>query len=273
VRTVKMGGDPGSAMLEPIAAQPGADALITVSTGGLGAFTAQWSHESGRPRPATSRSVERVLLTGTEAVKDTVSVGWLPPVDSVSLGRMPNGYEFKRPRLRTFAPRLYWGVMPDGRVAFSDSTTFAVKIAEAGTGVVRILTRPIPPEPVTDGVIRGEKGRRLAELEEEAEPGEDLREERDRIDDLRFFTEIPVIRGLAVTLDGDIWVMRRGEAPVSDGPIDLLTADGRYLGSYRPGATEIPDAFGPDGLVAFIETDELDVETVVVKRLAARPVN
>ena len=89
-----------------------------------------------------------------------------------SVGRMPNGYEFKRPRLRTFAPRLYWGVMPDGTVAFSDSTTYAVKIAGAGPGIVRILTRPIPPEPVTDGVIRGEKRRRIAELEEEAEPGD-----------------------------------------------------------------------------------------------------
>lgn len=273
VKTVKMGGDPGSAILEPIAAQPGADALITVSTGGLGAFTAQWTHESGRPAPATSRPVERVLLTGTQAVKDTVAVGWLPPVDSVSLGRMPNGYEFKRPRLRTFAPRLYWGVMPDGRVAFSDSTTYAVKIAEAGVGIVRILTRAIPPEPVTDRVIRTERRRRLSELEEEAEPGEDLREERERIDNLKFFTEIPVIRGLAVTWDRGVWVMRRGEEPVSDGPIDLLAADGRYLGSYRPGATEIPDAFGPDGLVAFIEADELDVETVVVKRLVANPEN
>lgn len=28
-----------------------------------------------------------------------------------------------------------------------------------------------------------------------------------------------------------------------------------------------PDAFGPDGLVAFIETNELDVQAVVVKRL------
>ena len=30
------------------------------------------------------------------------------------------------------------------------------------------------------------------------------------------------------------------------------------------------DAFGPGGLVAFIETNELDVETVVVKRVLGR---
>ena len=29
----------------------------------------------------------------------------------------------------------------------------------------------------------------------------------------------------------------------------------------------MPSAFGPDGLVAFVERDELDVQTVVVKRL------
>ena len=29
----------------------------------------------------------------------------------------------------------------------------------------------------------------------------------------------------------------------------------------------MPDAFGPDGLVAFVETNELDVQTVVVMRL------
>lgn len=31
-----------------------------------------------------------------------------------------------------------------------------------------------------------------------------------------------------------------------------------------------PAAFGPDGLVAFIERDELDVDTVVVRRRVAR---
>ena len=53
----------------------------------------------------------------------------------------------------------------------------------------------------------------------------------------------------------------------SDGPIDVVTPDGRYLGSYPSGATDLPSAFGPDGPVAFIEKDELDVPTVVVKRL------
>ena len=51
------------------------------------------------------------------------------------------------------------------------------------------------------------------------------------------------------------------------GPIDLLTADGGYLGTYPADATRMPSAFGPDGLVAFIERDELDVPTVVVRRL------
>lgn len=45
----------------------------------------------------------------------------------------------------------------------------------------------------------------------------------------------------------------------------MVTSVGRYLGSY-PAGTRMPDAFGPDGLVAFIETDALGVQTVVVRR-------
>ena len=64
-------------------------------------------------------------------------------------------------------------------------------------------------------------------------------------------------------------MQRRGEEPESDGPIDVLTAEGAYVGTYSTGATEMPDAFGPDGLAAFIERDELDVPRVVVRRLPA----
>ena len=46
--------------------------------------------------------------------------------------------------------------------------------------------------------------------------------------------------------------------------------DGRYLGSYPAGMTALPAAFGPDGLAAFIETNELGVQNVVVGRMTAR---
>ena len=44
---------------------------------------------------------------------------------------------------------------------------------------------------------------------------------------------------------------------------------GRYPGTYSAGAIAMSAASGPDGLVAFIETDRLDVKTVVVRRLAS----
>ena len=83
----------------------------------------------------------------------------------------------------------------------------------------------------------------------------------------RFYHEIPVIRSLATTWEGRIWVQRGGEEPDSDGPIDVLTAEGAYVGTYATGTTEMPDAFGPHGLAAFIEFDEFDVASVVVRRL------
>ena len=64
--------------------------------------------------------------------------------------------------------------------------------------------------------------------------------------------------------------MRQGDELIGDGPIDILTAGGEYVGTCPTAATKMPDAFGPDGLAAFIELDELEVASVVVRRL---PVN
>ena len=86
--------------------------------------------------------------------------------------------------------------------------------------------------------------------------------------DVPFYPELSVIEALSATWDGEIWVQRRAEEPGDDaGPVDVLTPDGRYVGTYPTGAIALPDAFGPHGLAAFIERDEMDVETVVVKRL------
>ncbi len=61
--------------------------------------------------------------------------------------------------------------------------------------------------------------------------------------------------------------MRQGDELLGDGPIDVVTSDGVYVGTYRAPATKMPDAFGPGGLVAFVELDEFDVASVVVRRL------
>ena len=56
---------------------------------------------------------------------------------------------------------------------------------------------------------------------------------------------------------------------MSDSPIDVLNTEGQYLGSYATGEMEMPSSFGPDGLTAYVETDEFNVPTIVVRRLPA----
>ena len=145
---------------------------------------------------------------------------------------------------RAFTPRLHWDVLADGRVAYSDSSDYAVKIADAGRGVVRVVRRPFLPEPVTDGAKRAERERRR-ERPDSVGNGWTMIDPGERLHNLEFFPEVPVIRGLAVTWDGHIWVLRRGEEPTADGPIDVLAPEGRYLGSYRAGTVEIPEALRP----------------------------
>ena len=90
------------------------------------------------------------------------------------------------------------------------------------------------------------------------------------IEDMQFFPEVPVLYALRSTWEGNLWVQRRGEEPDVDlGPIDVLTPDGRYLGTLDR-RMRMPHGFGPNGLVVFIEKDEFDVPVIVVNRGAAR---
>ncbi len=217
----------------------------------------------GDSRSHTSRPVERISLEGEVATKDTVSEGWLPE-DGESLYT-------GLPQVRVFGSRMLVGVLPDGSVAFSDSTAYKIRIARPGAGVWRILLRALRPTPVTGRMISAEKDRLRGRIA--GRSGALAQYENERIDNRPFSDEVAILRALRTSWNGEIWVQRHGEEPIDDfGPIDVLTMDGRYLGSYRTGAVEMPVAFGPDGLMAFIETDELDVRTVVVRRQSG-PIN
>lgn len=269
-RLVRMAEPTGVTGTGPVEAQPGSDAVIGVPTLATAMVITAAAFSAPVTFP-TSHPFERTILSGEETVTDTVAEAWLPPVDISDMDHTDLVNAAPRPtaHLPEFSPELHWGVLPDGRVVFSDSATYAVKIVEAGAGVVRILTRPFQPEPVTGRMIRAERRRRVDRLEENAAPGANLPARRRRIAELEFHTELSVIRRLATTWDGHIWVLRRGAGPLNDGPIDVLTPDGRYLGSYPAGTTALPAAFGPDGLVAFVEVSELGVQTVVVSRVVS----
>ena len=268
-RMVRM-AEPGVASVGRVVAQPGSDAVVGVPTQSR-IMVFSGAVFDVPVRFPVSHALVRIILSGEETVRDTIVEAWLPPIDSEGMDRVDIANYAPRPTslLPEFSPEFHWGVLPDGGVAFSDSSTYAVKVAAPAAGVVRILKRPFPSEPVTGRIIRAEKDRRVRRLEETAEPGTDLSARRRGIEGMEFYTELSVIRGLGTTRDGHIWVLRRGDGPSDDGPIDVLAQEGRYVGSFPAGTTALPTAFGPDGLVAIVERNELGVQTVTVKRVLA----
>ena len=240
-RLVRMANPTGVTRVGRVVIQPGTDAVIGVPT-----LATTWVIMTAAFREPVrfpmSHPFERTTLSGEEADTDTVAEAWLPPIylEGLSNTRLLNAAPIPTTLLPEFSPELHWGVLPDGRVVFSDSSTYAVKVAEAGAGVVRILTRPFQPEPVTGRIIRADKDRRLRRLEETAAPGANLEGRRSRIENLEFHNELSLIRGLGTTWDGHVWVLRRGDDPHDDGPVDVLGPEGRYLGSYRAGAMKDP---------------------------------
>lgn len=253
-RRVRMGLEDAGGALRDFIPDPAGDALFSA----VGSQMLLLVYGENAPTH-TTRPIERLDLAGDVVARDTVVDGWLPPgVEWLTSGsRQPT----------EFGPRMLLGVLPDGTVAFSDSSAYGVKLLRPGAGVQRILRRPLQPVRVTNRMIEAEKDRQRSRP---VSPGME-RYERELIDGLVFAEVVSIVRELGVGWDGEIWVQRRGEEPIDDdGPIDVLTVDGRYLGSYRAGTTAMPDAFGPDRLVAFIEEDELGVQTVVVKRVVGR---
>lgn len=250
-RSVRMPGNLFYGMRTLLPARDGQN-VITTSFSAL-----SMGSPAGGPEPSF-RPVYRFVLTGDEAVQDTVIRAWRPPGD-------PDG----------FGPELVAGALPGGELVYTDSSAYAIKVAAGNGELTRVLTRPFQPEPVTARIRDREIERQLEEEEERAARRNSrfaaaLAEmARERIQNMEFYHEVPVVRDLQTSWEGTIWVLRRGEEPASDGPIDVLTPDGRYIGTFAAGTTAMPDAFGPDGLAAFIERDEFDVASVVVRRLPA----
>ena len=269
--------------------------------------------------------IERVSLAGNRISTDTVVRAWRPseglsvrtamsanpaamtgddPSSGFSLGDMELPW--------IFAPPFEYGVLPDGGLAYIDTVSYRVKITGPEGETLRVIRRPIEPEPVTEE-FRAEMmvayKNAAANAQEmlgdgpEAEAVELMGGMIDEMADemmenLRFFPEIPVLAGLQITWGGGLWVARAGDpldafdgfggapsigdlalgnipglpeigsASGTSGLIDVISANGSYVGTFDSGALEPPGAFGPDGLAAWVESVD-DQPVIVVRRLPA----
>ena len=253
-RRIPVGGDrKRRPILGDIQAFPGMERVLSTT------WVGYLSTPDPGPRPRF-RPVLSYDLSGDEAAVDTAATAWNPPSDR-----------------QAFRPELMAGALPGGGVAYSDSSAYAIKFTAQGGRVTRIVTRPFRPGPVTDRIKSEEIERHLESFETTRQPTVDpamqaavqrmIDAQRAGIESMEFYPELPVLLALRTDWEGTIWVRRRADEGAGGDPIDLITADGRYLGTFASGSTALPEAFGPDGLVAFVETDDLDVPFVVVKRL------
>ena len=222
------------------------------------------------------RKIMRTDLSRDEAGVETFVQAWVPPGTEEKSG---SAADVLSGGLWGFEPPLVFDALPGGGIAFSDSSAYAIKVTGPSGEVLRILRRPIDPEPATDRARQAEKDRELAQLGLSRDPsgrvppdvmalaGVFRAAHARAIEDMQFFPEVPVLYALRSTWEGNLWVQRRGEEPDVDlGPIDVLTPDGRYLGTLDR-RMRMPHGFGPNGLVVFIEKDEFDVPVIVVNRV------
>ena len=275
-------GRGGVSLLAPILPDPGGGAIFTGDFGAAGALGA------GSRAGATSRPVTRLDVSAEAVEADTVVASWLPPrpepgagLPDIKVGGRtlsPDTVYGGRTLPHALEPYLLVGILPDGVVVYSDSSAYALKITRPDTReTVRIITRPFRPRPVNSAIReefgRGEEAARLSAMRQGMAIGVSLRFGDDAVvgdmPELPLYPEVPVLVALSTTWNGRIWVARRGDELEGDRPVDVLTPDGRYIGTFPAGTTAMPHAFGPNGLAAFIELNDLDVATVVVRRLPA----
>jgi len=286
-RMVSMQSGDGVIRLGDLAPHPDGASIIS-GGGGTMMMSASGGRggRGGMPSLPQTRPIDRISLTGESVERTVIAEGWQPPPGEPR-DLEGGGLRFSMAAAgpRTFEPGLRVGALPDGGVVFADTSTYTLKVAGPTGGVTRILRRPFAPRPVTERMREAEKERRLQELLEGggpqmrimttdgSGPARPIPQEqidaimRNQIETMQFYPELSVIQDVASSWTGKVWVERRGDAPTDPGPIDVLTAEGRYMGTFETGATEIPDSFGPDGLAAYIELDDFDVPTIVVRRL------
>lgn len=220
--------------------------------------------------PATSLPLG--LIAVEEGTARTIGRAWLAP-------HVPARTQYARHLL---APTARWSALPDAGIAVADTTTWRVCVLDSDRAA-RTLMRPLPVrrtspqdrswalEQHRNQLIDPSTGRSRvagAAAGGSAPQGAAVQEIERGVAASTFAHEIQTIQRLGADWDGRLWVQRAGASLREPGPIDVVTPAGAYVGTLA--GQPLPDAFGPDGLVAHIERDASDVPVIVVRRLTIR---
>lgn len=184
-----------------------------------------------------------------------------------------------------FSARPSFGALPAG-LAVHHTSEYDVRILDDNGRHVRTLTRHLEPRKVTKRDQDAWHERRRENERSGAGPttivmaaspsgssvsiggaggGASPRPMTFNMDDVQFAEFMSVISSIRTDPVGRIWIQRRHEDGTNAGPIDLVTADGHYIGTLPP--QELPRAVSASGRAAWVETDDLGVERVVVRKL------
>ena len=178
-------------------------------------------------------------------------------------------------RKPAFAPTMRWELLPTGGVVAASKAEYSVLVTNPRGTVTRVLERPLRPRAVTERDREAELARRreatagganvtvMGGGSLESLPPEVRAVVQQAISGAEFARVVPVIQDLSVDRAGRIWVQRAGSVAGTPGPVDILSPDGRYLGTLP--AQPIPNAFSASGRAAFIVKDDLGVEKVIVR--------
>jgi hypothetical protein len=278
--------DAGGYLPGPRLQRFGADAVIAHAQG----LRLEAPPGGGPPALPTTTPVYRWSLdaSAAEGSGERVLEAWRPEREPPRSQGGTGGVVMMASVSRALEPAVHFAALPDGRLALADSSAYRIRIygAEGESGPPpRVVGREIPPVPVGPTEQAAEKARRLADLEAgggpqiqmvtqgpgggaaQAVPQEQIQAMlRNQMEQMSFWHEIPVITRLAADPGGRLWV-ERSAGIREEGPIDLLTAEGEYLGTVPAGGLRTPMAFGPGGLAAWVELDDLEVPYVRVGRL------
>lgn len=218
-------GDAPGGVSSNLLADPRGNAVFTGRFGNIAVMSLGGS-DAG---PPTSRPITRLGLAGADVRTDTVAAAWLPPREEAGL-KLPGNISLPgegRVQLASalgamvqpsiFEPPLLAGVLPDGGVVYSDSSTYALKITRPGVAeIARIIRRPLRPEPVTPRIEKDYLDRREAESEAGgfsgggivrleavtsggANPGASNQSFTLEMPEPTFYPELSVLRGLSAT--------------------------------------------------------------------------